>query len=226
MKIPIKAAAALERRIDRYVAQIEHAQTRLFYDRERAPASGAPSQHALYAAVKSADHPIGYREIAIRLGVSKEYRWTLNTHLSILEQRGFLRQNGNVHTDYFRDGIGGRAYEAVPPEEIPIIQRRVQKIIDKMLADTESMSQQVNEIPACIAQRVSLEPFMHSANSNPTRNKEIIQLRLAGMPLLAIGAKFGITRERVRQIVQTAVIGHDPRCSRKRQPSARRSLGT
>lgn len=42
------------------------------------------------------------------------------------------------------------------------------------------------------------------------RNRRIVELRQGGLTLAEVGAKFGITKERVRQIVKEAGVVPEP----------------
>ena len=42
------------------------------------------------------------------------------------------------------------------------------------------------------------------------RNRRIVELRQSGLTLAEVGAKFGITKERVRQIVKEAGVVAEP----------------
>lgn len=217
MKIPIRTQAQLQRKIDRGVQSVELA-GRLFFDwgKDTAPPPyrTVVKIREVYKIIAESAEPLDYRTITERLGLplTVNCMFHVSSRLEHLAHRGYLKYAGRKYTAYYKDGIGAKLWVAVPPEQIPIIQRRIQKAINRLLRDIELTAYRVNDVTACLAQRIqqtNYQPksYLWRDGDVATRNAEIIRLRLGGMALEQIGQKFGITRERARQVFEAAVSG-------------------
>ena len=215
VKITIRSQAQLQRKIDYHVAAVERAH-KLFYDSDKDAVWG--KLRDVYAIARAANGPIDYYYVTEKMGMPHDayHHWRCATRLGWLVRRGYLRDAGYGcaadRPPYRRSWTKGcRLFVAVPPEKIPIVQKRIKRAVDRMLAAVAPTSYLANEVPACLAKRIGPMPYLGAANNNRAlhdRNAEMIRLRIGGeMSLKQIGDKFGITRERVRQIVERAVTG-------------------
>jgi hypothetical protein len=206
VKIPIRNPVALQNRIDRHVRAIENA-GRAF---GRYPRSGkGPSLPAMYNILLKAKRPMNYRDLtdALDLPQTVESHFPLSGRLAMLASDGYAVCVGRGPSKYHHMR-GAKLYVAVPLDQVKRVQRRIHKAIKRMLDDPELklLTYRINEVPQCVATRIGPTPYLGRAVV-ADRNREMIELRLGGMSLNKIGAKYGITRERVRQIVENAVAG-------------------
>jgi len=215
MKFVIRSQEQLQEKIDRHLRSIALAHSTFWDGEDTGRRMGKPStwgsMRAVYDAIRKAGYPVDYLYVAGAMGLPLDngHKWRVATRMTQLFKRGFLRKAGRGEPRYRTHGA--QLFVAVEPEDVPIVRRRIERAIARMIAEVEPYAQLVNDVPACMARRieqVGWMPDLRFGRAAPAeRDAEIIKLRLSGVKLDVIGAKFGITRERVRQIVERAVTG-------------------
>ena len=193
VKIPLSTARKLQECIDDYVERIERVATVV-------PFSGRSCYRKVYCAVRDAERPVDYKYVMAVVGT--EPAGAVSGRLSYLERQGYIRQQGNVRTEYYKDGIGAKAFVGTPLQEVPRIRRKLDRLVAEMIEKVETLTFRSITVPVCIAERI--KQFHPTAKWKTDRNRELISLRLRGFPLKTIGAQFGISGECVRQIVNRA----------------------
>lgn len=211
MKIRFRTQQTLQRKIDRHLRQIEIAGN-LFFDKSKVAAWG--SLRDVYRAIADAGCPVDYRYVTEAIGLphTQRHHWRVATRIAWLGKRGYAQETGRGPSKY-RNFQGAKLYVAVPPDQIPIVRKRLDRAIARMLDDIEPASYLANDVPQCLARRIEtnerngLQPRMYGYPVTAERNAEIVRMRLDGVALKDIGDKFGITRERTRQIFERAIRG-------------------
>jgi len=148
--------------------------------------------------VRAAPRPVDYVYVAEVLDVGREAHWHISSRLVILTKWGWLREAGRGPVRYYCKQ-GALLYEANPPEYA----RR------KALARaTEAFFARVDRLDArrmrrsCMASHLVVPDWW---DSMADRNALILQRRLSGQTLGQIGDDVGLTKERIRQIVERSI---------------------
>lgn len=196
MKIPIRAEYQLQRTVDVAV--------RLFQIRLENLHFHQNSEHTaevrqIYEAVATADAPVDYVGVlrALDWEPTPTKKFKVSHRLHYLEGRGFLVNVGRGPSRY-NNIKGALLYRAVPLNEIAIVNKRAEAARRELYRAIEYAEVAANEVPKCVAGRLAMP--------NKERDREIIQLRVGErLSLQQVGDLYGVTRERVRQIVEKAM---------------------
>jgi predicted DNA-binding protein YlxM (UPF0122 family) len=204
MKIPIRNPEKLQAMIDRRVEAVERAGRLFTYNRRKNIDAMWGRLSDVYKVVSEAGRPVDYRYVTYAMGFPLDtvHHWRIANRLGWLTKRGYLREAGRGPIRYRQHGA--KLFTAVPLIEIPIVRQRVERAIAKLLKEVERPAQLVNDVTACVAARIGDHPYLGFTGQHE-RNMEMIRLRLAGKSLTSIADKYGVSRERVRQIVERAV---------------------
>lgn len=208
----------LQARIDKEVAKLERRLRAYNYE------VGNNNMAKLWRYLRSLGRGITYLDTAdfIRDSGTCKYlnsidlHWLASSRTHILEQRGWLKCIGRAApSPYFKDPTakgarGAKLYEPCVPERRNL--RGIQRACDKLVANVELWDAQTNQVPSCIVEHLNPERIYSN------RDWDIVDDRVCGLTLQEIGDKHGITRERVRQIIDKAV-GRKMWYERKQKPS-------
>ena len=149
----------------------------------------------LYRAIADSEEPIGYTAVAEIIGLepTAKNRWHVHTRLGYLKQNGWIEEDGRSEPGY--NNLTHRTYRATPKHEKKYLPSAVKKFNERVDALQARRTR-----TACLA--VTLRPAMAHIS---TRERNILRARLDGMTLSQIGEQHGVTRERIRQIIERDV---------------------
>ena len=151
----------------------------------------------VYRLVRDSGTSTTYREAALLTPDHYDPFWHASSRLALLEGRGFIRRIGFVDRGYFTDAPHRRApmFRASenPPPSVEFHAESARKALYKTLDQLEGRRQRVS----CVARRF-IETDTYAFDE---RYHDMTARRAQGETLLDIAQDYGITRERVRQIV-------------------------
>lgn len=194
MKIPLRAGR--ERRLKLAVTEFERV-VRRELNRPRGKLG------AIYRALEDRG-PLTSRQLLEPLGYSaadaKAWGHVAGA-LWALETRGYVRVAGFVGADSYRPlrlrKRGAKIFQAIPIEEVAGVMNRIERALRRLYSAAAAVEQN-GKVASCIVNRALDQPLYD-------REIGILLRRADGESLKSIAAHYGITRERVRQIIVQAV---------------------
>jgi hypothetical protein len=158
----------------------------------------------IYRLLLDAAEPMGRGEIVKRLGLTfKGAQYQVHGRLRHLVAAGWIYEAGRRRSPYYKNSDRTHpVFAALPtPTNWSVLGAKAR--LDKYL---DRLDQRAYQVPSCMASHV-VRPL-------DQRAREMLERRMKGEFLQDIGDDYGLTRERVRQIVAISFVPQRPRRGR------------
>ncbi len=138
--------------------------------------------------VHNAGRPVTRREVEQELGIGN--RLAVYGRLWLLERRGFVRVSGGTPSPR---GPNGTLFEFQTDKSSYKV-RKAQEWLEREISKAEL---EARSLATCVASSLNF--------AGSERNRQIVEMYSRGVRKSDLAARFGITQERVRQIVAAAI---------------------
>jgi hypothetical protein len=171
-----------------------------------------PFSLASVTSVMSPGEPMTTREVTDRITPNHAHARNClhcvhtNLRLRLLEARGVLKRYDLL---YGRSPVGQPRFVRLL-EPVGATARQLSKAAAELNSTVDQLDARRFQFAECMAERVAKRPQIYSDY------QKMVELRLQGVKLRVIAERFGISHERVRQVVARAVMGERSSSHHKR----------
>src|SRR6185437_6705852 len=151
----------------------------------------------IYQAFVRSTRPLSYWEVMEQLQLDRKRMRTWHSRIQYLYQRGWLKSAGRAPSRY-RNMRGAMQYLAA--EGGMVARHRFQLAADAFKKQIDHLNTRRARV-GCLSNFVQAHLF----NLSP-RQEQILRQRAAGMTLSEVGQQLGLTRERIRQLEDQAIL--------------------